>query len=148
MTAPTSKGDMMNDADVLITDKEKVKIGDREYSVGELSMRQLIKLSKFVAKIIFSSKDKLDELAKDTAETTDNMQDVLKIIELIDEEKLPELFGIILKESDLDFLKDISPVQTSEILAILCEKNNFIQLKKNIQRIIAVIKPIGNQETT
>ena len=131
----------MNDTDILVPDKKIIKIGKRDYSLGELSFIQTIKICKFIIKTIFTNKEKFDTLKKETETTTDNTQDALKILELIDEDKLPEFFGIILQENDIDFLRqELTLSTTTEIIAVLCETNDFLTLKKNINRITKVVK--------
>jgi len=131
----------MNDVDVLIPEPQEIWIGKRSYLLGELSLLQTLKVGKFIVKSIFNSKEKLDALAKEAEGSTDNMQDALKIIELLDEDKIPELISIILKENDIEYLHtNLTPTNTSEIIAVLCENNDFLTLKKNINRIMKAVK--------
>ena len=139
--SPCQRRAFMGDAEILVPEKELVKVGDRTYQIGELSIAQIIKLGRFVAKTILTSQDKLNELAKHSEKSESNLDDALKILELIDEDKISELFSIILIEDDIEFLSEnLTPTNVTEIAAIICEKNIEL-LKKNVKRIVKTISP-------
>jgi len=132
----------MND-NVLLPEKEVVKVGGRTYSIGELSLNQFMKLSKFLAKTVLSSQKKLKELKDKTSNDTSNTEDILTILDLLDDKDTVSFLGILLKEDDIDFLeKNLSLTKSTEIVAIVCEHNDIDLVKKNIQRILKATKLI------
>jgi hypothetical protein len=81
------------------------------------------------------------ELQKQTQESRSNLQDLLTIITLIDKDKISEFYGILLNETNLWYLEENLDLETgTEILAIVCENNDILKIKKNIQRITLAIQ--------
>ena len=138
----------MGENDTLIPIGQTIEIGAKTYQIGRLTLKQSILLSRFVAKTILSSQDKLKSLKEKTEHSKSNTNDLMSILDLIDEKDANELFSIILKENDLQFLENNLDLQKSiEIIAVLCEQNNFESLKKNVMRIIEAINPKGKTLT-
>jgi hypothetical protein len=89
--------------DVLIPEKEQVIIADRKYSIGELSLKQFLQISKFLARTVLSSQKKLKELKERTAGSESNIDDIMTILDLLEEKDLYQFIGILLNENDTDF---------------------------------------------
>lgn len=130
----------MKEQSILVPKKESIEIGDRTYELGALTLKQAILFGQFVAKNIFSKQEKFKELAERTKDSTSNANDILTILDIVTPKDSCKLFGILLNEDDLEFLEENLNLNISiEIVAILCEYNNFEGVKKNFQRIIKVI---------
>ncbi len=130
----------MDENKVLVPECQKIKLGAKNYEIGKLSLKQAISLSRFVAKTVLSSQSKLKELKEKTEGTKSNVEDLMSILDLISEKDTYELFSIILNENDLKFLAlNLNLEKSTEILAILCEQNDFEPVKKNVQRIIKAV---------
>jgi hypothetical protein len=128
--------------DVLIPEKEQVIIADRKYSIGELSLKQFLQISKFLARTVLSSQKKLKELKERTAGSESNIDDIMTILDLLEEKDLYQFIGILLNENDTDFIeKNITVTKSTDIIAIICEHNKLDILKKNIQRVIQAVNP-------
>jgi len=139
----------MQDSEVLIPKGETVNIGDRQYKIGKLSLKQSILFSRFIVRTVLSSQDKLREFEKRTKESESNIEDIMTLVDLINPEDLFELYGILLKENDRGFLLANLDLEIgSEIIALVCENNNFEKIKKNFQRIMKATtkKPEEKQE--
>ena len=130
----------MDENKILVPEIQKDKVGSKTYAIGKLSLKQAISLSRFVAKTVLSSQSKLKELKERTEGTKSNVEDLMGILDLISEKDTHELFSIILNEDDLQYLEDnLNLEKSTEILAILCEQNDFEPVKKNVQRIIKAV---------
>lgn len=135
----------MNDS-VLTPDYEQIKIADRTYKIGELSLKQFLRVSKFLARTVLSSQKKLQELKERTAGNDSNFGDVMTILDLLDEKDLFQFISIILNEGDITFIeKNVGIVQATSIVAALCEYNSFDDIKKNVQRIVKAVTTAKQQ---
>ena len=56
----------MEDSEVLIPKESIIKVKDKEYRIGKLSLKQGILLSRFIARTVLSSQEKLQAFAKKT----------------------------------------------------------------------------------
>lgn len=132
----------MNEQDILIPKKENIKIANRKYKLGAITLKQAILFGQFMVKNIISKREKFKEFTEKTKDSDSNEQDILTMLEVINPQDSYKLFSILLNENDLKFLEDNLGLDTSiEIIAILCEYNNFEKVKKNFQRIIKVLNP-------
>jgi len=128
--------------EILIQEKEQVIIADRKYYIGELSLKQFLIIGKLLARTIISSQKKLKELKERSAGNETNTADIITMLELLDDKDLYRFIGCILNEDDFDFLeKNCGIIQTTNIIALLCEHNDIDILKKNISRIMGAINP-------
>jgi len=133
----------MNDELILVPDKKEVVIGDRKYQVGRLSLTQEFKIGRFFSKTILSSQEKLKSIKESTEKGATNTDDVLGILELLNEDEICKLFSVILKEDDTEFLKsNINLPIIVEIVATVLENYKIDSVKKNIQRIMALVSQI------
>ena len=126
----------MQDTEILVPKENIIKVGGREYRIGKLSLKQGILLSRFIARTILSSQEKLQAFAKKTENSKSNVEDIMTLTELLNPEDLFEFYGILLNENDRGFLLENLDLEVgSEIIAVICENNNFERIKKNFQRI-------------
>ena len=138
----------MNDELILIPDTKEIVIGDRKYQVGRLSLAQEFKIGRFFSKTILSSQEKLKSIKESTEKGATNTDDVLGILELLDEEEICKLFSVILKEDDIEFLKpNINLPIIVEIVATVLENYKIDSVKKNIQRIMALVSNLLPKKT-
>lgn len=137
----------MSDQDILVPNKADIKIQDRIYQVGALTLNQIFKLGKLLGKVLIANQEKLKHLAEATKDSKTNAQDLFNLLDLLEEEDTTKFFSIILKEKDLEFLgKELTLDVTLEIIAVLCEYNKIDQLKKKVQRIGNAFNP--NQKSS
>ena len=138
----------MNDVDVLIPEAQEIKVGVRSYLLVKLSFSQITKITRFVTKVILEKGKEFDKLAEKFKTSKNNFEDALDIMELIPEEEIYQFFGIILKEEDIKYLEDnLIPEDMTEIIAVVCENNSILTVKKNIERTKkAVRKQMGREE--
>lgn len=131
----------MGDQDILVPNKVEIKIHDRIYEVGTLTLNQIIKLGKLLGQVLMSSQEKLKQLAEQSKESKSNAQDLINILDLLNEKDTAKFFSIVLNEKDIEFLeKELLLDTTFEIVAVLCEHNKFNRVKKNFQRINNALK--------
>ncbi len=135
----------MSQENVLIPNGQKVELNGKVYTIGKLGISQAFKLSQLITTQILSSQEKLKQLEDKTNTTSSNAQDLITIIGLLDEKSVIELFQIILKDNTL---KEVDLDKAIEIIAIVCEHNEFSGVKKNVQRIIKVVIRMMTQEKT
>nr|BDD45346.1 hypothetical protein 22 [Elusimicrobiota bacterium] len=138
----------MSELEILLNEKKEIKIADRVYKIGALSFRQLMALGKWFAEIANS--------AKDIKWKETNLGDLLVLLTSTDEKDVAELFSIILKENDKQFiieniLDDFKICQ--RILEIVCEKNDFKRLYENfiktaLMQILAAVNQSLSQASS
>ena len=117
----------MESVKILFAEKTEVEIKDRKYVIGNLGVDQIIKLSRLVIRIA-------KELPKDFLPKTTNVEDVVTIIQNVSVEAATELIAILLREEDLEFIKNelLADVEaTSELLKVICTKTNFKKVSQN-----------------
>ena len=120
----------------LINESVVVKIKDRKYVIGKLTLKQVLQLSKFLTKSLLANKNKMDQLKDQTKKSSTNAEDILTIIDILDDLDVIRFFSIILKEPDQEWLESALGLDnTLEIITALCECNNFESIKKNFQKL-------------
>jgi len=136
----------MQDTEILVPKENIIKVGGREYRIGKLSLKQGILLSRFIARTILSSQEKLQAFAKKTENSKSNVEDIMTLTELLNPEDLFEFYGILLNENDRGFLLENLDLEVgSEIIALVFENNDIEKIKKNIQRIMAIISLLNQK---
>ena len=125
----------MEDKDVLIPNTELVKIKNKTYKISKLTLFQALQISKFLTKTFFANPDKVNRFSDSTKNNSTNVQDLLDLISLLEEKDIGELFSIILKESDVGLLSNISLEDSVEVFTILCKFNKIDTVKKNFEQI-------------
>jgi len=117
---------------VLLPKTNEIKINDKLYQIGKLSIIQAFKLGELIAKTLVIDNQVLKELAQKTSGATSNAQDLLILLQMLKEEDINRFFQIILKD---DTVIEISLEQSIEIIRIICEQNDIFSVKKNFQLI-------------
>ena len=140
----------MSESSVIIPEKDVVIIGDRKFPIGKFTLKQGLLFAKQIVKSCMASTEKIEEIQKRTKDSKNNIQDLIEIFDVIDEDEVFKLVGIMLKlydsdgnvpEADLSFLQDnVEIPHLVEIAAIVLEKNDFKNVKKNIQRIQTIFQ--------
>jgi len=133
----------MSEANILIPDKKIMKIGNRNFSISKLKLRQYLRLSKLIMCTINKSKEKIKELKDNTSENTTEAQDLMFIFNMLDEKDLYKAICILLdiEETEEKFISENTGAEEiSELIAIVCELNNFQTVKKNVERVTQVFK--------
>lgn len=122
----------------LVPEFQEVKVKDKYYRIGELSLKQTIQLSREIIRVIAGfSKNNLEEIKGGKS----NLEDLLSFFGFLNEDEIARIIGLILKEENIKFLKEnLSLNVSTEILAIVCEKNNFSMIVKNVQRMMTAIQ--------
>lgn len=137
----------MDEQKILIPEKVEIKIYDKSYKVGALTLNQILKLGKLLATTLFSSKSKLQALSEKAKENRSNAEDLMSILDLLEEDDIASLFSIILKEDDKEFIKANLPFDKAiEIIAVLCEYNKFDGVKKNFKKILDALQSVPKDE--
>ncbi len=122
----------------LVPQFQEVRIKDKYYKVGELSLKQTIQLSREIIRIIVKF-SKTDLKALEGGKS--NIEDLLSFFSFLNENEIARIIGIIIKEENIKFLEEnLSLNISTEILAIVCEKNDFSAIVKNVQRMMAAIQ--------
>ena len=129
--------------DTLILEFETIKIKDREYKVGKLSIKQILRLSKFVALFVNSFNA---ETKKQLKEGKSDVSDLLLFFEHLDEKQLAKVIGIFINEDDTGFITDcinenvIDPDFLLELARIVCEKTKIKDLLKKVKVVAEALK--------
>lgn len=122
----------------LMPEHSKVVVGKKSYEIGGLSIRQAVQLFKEVAKVtIRLGTADLSKLQKGES----NLEDLLTLFDFLSEDEVTRIIGILLDEEDELFLKKNLSLQTiTEILASVCERNDFGKILKNVQRMVGAVR--------
>lgn len=125
-------------AEQLVPEYVPVVLGKKTYKVGELGLDQLFGLVREAISVI-SRLDK-KELSKLQAGKS-NLEDMLAFFDFLNEDEVVKVMGILLREDDSEFLKKhLRATATIEILAAVCERNDFGQIIKNLERMVKAIQ--------
>lgn len=123
----------------LVPERIKVVVGEKSYSIGGLSIKQTIQLTKEIIKVI--ARLGTADLSK-LQEGESNLEDMLALFDFLSENEVAKIVGIMLKEDDQAFLKKKLTLEViTEILAVICEKNDFGKILKNVQRMVKAVRP-------
>lgn len=128
----------MNETDILLAEfqKKKLVINGREFEIGKLSIKQILQLTKSVSKILLKSAERFKSV--DTA--GHNMfDDIMSIFEILDIDEIALVLSTAL-DTDIEFCKTISAEDVTEIIAVVCEQNDFSKILKNVQRTAGTFK--------
>lgn len=122
----------MNETDVLVTEfeKKKVIINGKQFEIGKLSILQISKLIKSISKIILKGVERFKSI--DTTQKN-IFNDLMIIFEVLDTDEISEVISIVLN-TDAEFCKNISAEDLTEIIAVVCEQNDFRKILKNVKR--------------
>jgi ssDNA-specific exonuclease RecJ len=129
----------MNDLEVLVENKTIISIAGKPYSVGKLSLKQFVELSRFFVEVA-------GKLPKGIASTDSNVADFIFLVQELDEPTAGKLFAIILQEPDAAFIANhvLADMELcSDILAAVCEHNDFAKIFSNFQKAAERIKKAG-----
>lgn len=126
----------MDKENILIPITKDIMIDGCTYQISKLTLGQTLKLSKLIFRTIIVNNTKLKVLTKTTKNSTSNTEDLLAILDLLDEKDIVELFSILLKKKITSIDLDAS----LELIAIVCELNDFDKVKKKFQRILNGLK--------
>jgi hypothetical protein len=126
----------MNAQDIIIPKKYEVKVADRSYMIGTLSLAQIIELSRWFVEILPYVKHSVL-----SAET--NIEAFMNIVSVVNEEKAADLYCIFLKETDRKFVTDNvleNGALAISIVSTICDANDFGKLIENFIQTVATIK--------
>lgn len=122
----------------LVPEYIPVRLGGKTYKIGELGLDQLFGLVR-EGIIVAGRLDKKD-LSKLQAGKS-NLEDMLAFFDFLNEDEVVKVVGILLREDDSEFLKKhLKATATTEILAAVCERNDFGQIVKNLERMVKAIQ--------
>lgn len=124
--------------DNLMPEHTKVVVGKKNYKIGGLSIRQAVQLFKEVAKVtVRLGTVDLSKLQKGES----NLEDLLTLFDFLNEDEVAKIISIILDEKDEEFLKqNLTLEATTEVLAAVCERNDFGKILKNVQRMVGAVR--------
>jgi len=122
----------------LMPEYSKVAVGKKSYKVDGLSIKQTIQLLKEVTKVtVRLGTADLSKLQKGES----NIEDLLTLFDFLNEDEVAKIIGIILNEEDEPFLrKNLTLEATTEVLAAVCERNDFGKILKNVQRMVGAVQ--------
>lgn len=132
----------MDEIHNLIPEEKLICIKDREYKIKKLSIKQVLLLTKFIFNNIYQNKEKFAVFSTRISEQNNqnNLQDVLVLLDLLEEQQIYMLLGILLNEVDLKFIEQNIDFDLGvDIVKNLVELNNKNNIKKNIQRIMELL---------
>lgn len=136
----------MDEATILVPDAKTVKVGDKDYTLKKLTLLQIIKVGKLLSKAVLTSRDKLKQLKEDTKDSTSNTDDMLSMLQLLEEEDVIVLFGIILAEKNPEVLKAKLTFEVAvEIVTIVAEQNGIEGIKQNFSRLGKLMESGGKK---
>jgi len=142
------RGVDMKKSDISISNNQNIKVGCRDYVIGDLSLTQTVMLGRFIVKTILSNQDTLKHFQGEIENKEINTDDIMSIWEMFDVKNVCQLFSIILNENDLQFLENNLNLENSiKILVVLCRHNNFESIKEDVQNIIKTITQKGKKIT-
>ena len=130
--------------DILLSEEEKTifNLGDKKYFIGKLSSGQVLRIVKYVVNI----SGKVTELKKQFIDNknSNDMQDILAIVEILDDDQIANVEAILLDEPDKDFIKtNLNFEKLVELLSMVLENNDIKTILKNAKRLkIAIQKAI------
>jgi len=133
--SPLKEG-IMDKENVLVPITKDVIVNGKTYQISKLTLGQILKLSSFMFRIVVADKAKLKVLSETTKDNKSNVEDLLALLDLLNEKDVAELTSILLKEK----IKSIAFDDSLELIAAVCELNDFNKVKKNFQRIINALK--------
>ena len=93
----------------LIPEVRIIQVGIRNYDLKKLTIKQILKLGKFLTGFLKANKDKLDEIVKRFGDgSRTQIEDISVVLDILDEKQITELFGILLNDDDWFILRRIS----------------------------------------
>ena len=124
--------------DNLMPEHTKVVVGKKSYQIGGLSIIQTIQLLKEVMRVLVRlGTEDLTKLQQ--GET--NLDDLISFFEFLTEDEAVKVVGIFLDEKDEAFLRqNLTLETTTEVLAAVCERNDFGKILKNVQRMVRAVQ--------
>jgi len=124
--------------DNLVPEHIKVVVGKKSYKIGGLSIIQTIQLLKEAMRVLVRLGT--EDLAKLQQGET-NLEDLISFFEFLTEDEAIKVVGIFLDEKDEAFLRqNLNLVVTTEVLAAVCERNDFGKILKNVQRMVRAVQ--------
>jgi hypothetical protein len=127
-------------SEILLNETVEIKLKDRKYNIGKLTLKQVLQLSKFLTKALIANKNKMVQLKERSVGSSTNADDIMTILDILEENDVVRFFSIILKENDHSWLEEnLGLEETIEIITALCECNNFESIKKNFQKLIGLL---------
>jgi hypothetical protein len=132
---------MSNELDVLVEKTTQITIAEKSYHIGKLSFKQIIELSRFFVSIAGKLKDGV-------VLADNNIADFIFLIQALENEEgeVEKLFSILLKESDVVFIKMhvLSDFELcTDIIAAICEHNDFGKMFANFHKAAESMKKAG-----
>ncbi|HAB53335.1 MAG TPA: hypothetical protein DCE80_14385 [Ignavibacteriales bacterium] len=123
--------------DNLVSEISQVEIKGKKYLIGKITSIQVIKLARYIVKFTSKINKEKEKLLK---EGNSNIEDVLTFFDFLNEDEIAGVLGILLNETDTEFLKNI-PIETlTEIIAVICEQTDIKKILGNVQRITESMK--------
>lgn len=122
----------------LVPDSGKVSLDGKMYNIRGLSLKQALLLFREIAKIItLMGQADLSKLQ----EGSSNLEDLLVLFEMLDDKQIAKIISIVLNENDEEFVrKNLTLELVTDILALVCQYNDFGKMVKNAQRIAGAVQ--------
>lgn len=133
----------------LIPDEKIITIQDRQYKIKKLSIKQVLLLTKFIFNNIYNNKEKFSVFSSRISEQNNknNLQDILVMLDLLDEEQIYYLIGVLINETDKKFIEDNVDFDLCvNIITDLIEVNQKSNIKKNLQKVFQLMTANNNKE--
>lgn len=129
---------MQNVVETLLQEEEKSKIiiNGKEFKVGKLKLKTVLKLSNIIAKFCVKQSNKF----KNFKQGETNTDDLISFFELFDENELAKVISILVDTEDIEFCKEIDFESFTDLIIAVCEHNDFNKILGNIKRVIGLIK--------
>ena len=135
------KGGIVDNINTLISENDKkiFVLAKKKYLIGKLSVMQVLKIIKYIINV----SGKVKEVQKQFAgnKNTNNLQDILNVLEVLNDEQIAEVESILLNENDKNFVKNnLDFEKLIELLAIVLENNDIKAILKNVKRLTTAIQ--------
>lgn len=126
----------MSAQEVMVPRTRLVRIGEKEYQVKKLGLRQVVQLSAFAAEFGQGA------IARAQSAVEAGKLDAVALAELVGAEELPRLLQILLDApslEDRDRLRDVSLEEASELIEAFTAVNDLKKVVANFQKADANI---------
>jgi hypothetical protein len=137
----------MANIETILEPSKEIKIADKILKIKKLSLKQLLLLTKWFADISQSVKVNADTFKG----SKNNADDLIKILEIVNEEKVINLFSLLSNEQDGEFIKNKildDGAVALEVINAICEMNDFGRIFGNFQKAVELItKQVQERKT-
>lgn len=124
--------------DVIMDGRQEMTVNGRIVRVGRLSLTQVTKCATLISNVMSDVLPSLQAAQKDNAA----MMTILGALG----PKADIMLAVLLDTDDLEYVRGISAEDATDVIAVVCEKNDFGRILGNVLRAMgtlqkAILKP-------